>query len=1283
MTWLPKIPMGQAFSGVAIVAALAVLFFVFYVTPQSQYERDRIYRSMGDVSRLLDDKVQAAAQTFQAWDCTRSAGASGENTDCYSRLSVGLDTIQRDIQRELPGFEFGCLRKNLICLGPAPETLKASIALGRDKTLAGDDAKALQQVSITLDAIAREARLPYPEAILLILSPNGQVIAGHDGDGKWSQFQSLSTLIDRSRVEAGKPASADELSKLLGAAQRSGRGAENSVFEGFPARLSRNIGGQGYSIFMAAHELGRLRSDVVGGKTRVTIQAGNGGAPDKAGAASPGTGTGNEAAGKSAGATATNDLLYFAYIVPDRVIDRAAMRITPGWTVNLLLLLICGLLAIPFLKLFNRNPLKAISVADLAAILISTMLIVTTVTLFLTAVLLRNSVAQEIEAELGHIAGQVSHTVEREANRFGDKDPRLARYVADGKAWVASRAPGTRWSLPAKDGAIALGALAPLQSAFAIGPSGSCAKDAIAGCGEGLWFGQPPLAGQLDISDRAYFKAWRDATPGDGTGKYVQFLRSKANGKLSWSYIVDAPGMAQPGSARRGYVVSAMPLALRAPVLARNFSFMIVLNTDLPDLLKSQGSEFLGDVQYHSEQSRSLIENVLREGRDDPRLAAALWTLRGKAGEDEASGAIPINYHGRNHFALVRPIPDMPLSVVALYDRGEAQGLFAQTMAQTFFLCCCWILICAMVCWATPRIIRLTLAPRRPGDPPRPMLRTRSIWFFPNGLFKHAADGFIYAAQAGLDELLLFVTVLSAQTAAFFLLPAGNAAIAIALFSVAALVGDYMLIARPYRGGLPAAARRILLFLIVLFAGLALYGALTRFAALGVVFLGFLVPAIILIGAYALLIGRLVTSRAARKFWVKLRKRLQPVNRWFPTDRSKDQAIRSAFLLRALIHLLVVVAVPTIGFVTFIYSENLKGYVGASLISAAERIADQRTILRKDIEQRFANSAGLMDGFGLTGVAHEPPGWLLSSPKAPDGSMSGIFSVCLTSCSGSAGGQQPSTRIVDFLDAVTPHYAASSSEARDSAGRVELVRDRRGARWIRLKDPQDFLQPGSRLMTGGAGRPDRLPLEAGPITQFTLHPEAQVWIPTLLFFGLFCFAFRALLRNLAVHLTGLHLLRVEPDPVKRAALDALIAVDPKAAWDKIADPEQRARLLALAYGRTINFYERGPIRTLIEEGYLELTPYVRIANDRLKIYLRYDLPRADREAVLKLSCGSDDDYWDRMRMPVFVGLGAACLLIAYTSPDAIQLVTSAFLALTALLPLAQDPIGRFLGTQKE
>lgn len=1205
----------QALIGVVAVAAVAIIFFVFYVGPQSQEERDRIFRSMNQVSRLIDERTMAVDQALQTWE-----------------KAPNKQTVEDGFQ--ISGFRFGCSRKNIVCLSHKSEPKPAGLRRGEKSTSVPDT-----KVSFTLQSLAEDVELPYSKAILLIADSEGNVLAGHDADGKWLQYQSLELLINSAvpAVSDAKTKEDGQADRLVRSAQRFGRGEQNQVFGGYPARLSRDIGGQAYAVFVASHQLGRsLHSEERPAAASAEVMA----EPDRTPSAMVPT-------GNKAGSTVPrpNDQIIFAYVVPEKIIDGGALSIPSQWTVNLLLVLVAALLSIPFLKLFNRSPLKPIRLVDLFSIMTALMLIITTATLLLGSVLLRNSVAQDIESELSKLSGRVASSV---LGGLAEHDVWRDRAPPDRTAPLAQRA--------------------TVENAFVIGADGTCSGgDVPADCGKGLWTVDPIIA-NLNIRDRAYFRAWRDNMR-PGNGNYVQFLRSKSNGKLSWGRIIDLLPEAKgkkSAPVRRGLMVSAMPLALRAPVLPRNFAFVIVLNTDLPTALQGPGSVRFGDVQYHSEQRHSLIENFLDEARQDPKLSAAIRGSRGERGVTNRSSSvggegklIPIKYHGRSQFALVRPISDTPWSVVGLYDRTEVQSLFAESVARAFFLCCLWILLCIGACWTIPRILRLTLD-RGPGHAPRRVpLRARSIWFFPNSFFDFTPDGFSYRFISRLDEMALRLVALVIQIASLILLPPALAVLAVCATGLATLVGHYLLIARPHDGGRSATVRRAVIAAGAMLLILPVLYALTQrlHDVRGWVWVVAIMIVYIVVGP-----------------WIG----------WWRSSEDDAAArpnfIRRAFINRAIALLVVLVALPSIGILTLYYNDYLKGYVGASLITAAEGVADQRRQLALDLKTFGSSPSTLIKDLNLASFDAKHPGWFVGR-KEEGGS--GIFAIAIekpgkdiarTVASGRGG--DFGAKVYATMEDLIPHFGRSNVEAESSAA---LLQERFSPDHIFiLTQPERFEPIQTAFGWGMAGST----LSSGPIERFPFHPDGHGLTVAALFCLLFYVWFFWLTRKIAINLTGLYMNRTEPSSEDTVAqLDQLIDESPRHAWEALESDAQRARLLTLAHGRTLNFQERVDIQRLVEQGYLELTPYVRIRNEKLADYLRHDLPRDRRAAILQIA-EAEDDSWEHMRVPVFVALGAGCVLLAYSSPGAVQLVVSGFLALSALLPLTRDPINRFLEMQK-
>ncbi len=1283
---------GQTFIGMILLAAVAVAFFVFYVGPQSQHERDRIYRSMNFVSRLIDDRALTAGLALQ------TGGPRSLSPDPGPDPSPSADSSPPYF--EIPGFAFGCERRNIICV---------RLASPNPRPPGGEDSPGPPtEASFSLRSIAENAELPYPEAILLITDSRGNVIAGYDRESKWLQFQSLRALLSTAPANASDPPLAgrgtDELQRqtleALEVAQRVGRGEQNAVFEGYPARLTRDVGGQDYAVFVASHQVGKSLDDGSSPVLIPTVQAGPNASPSPpAGAdsrpadATPADGQRQAVADASPGGPA--DQLYFAYLIPERVIDGAALGIAFQWTVNILILLFAGLLCIPFLKLFNRSPLKPIRVMDTVAAVIATILIVLTASLFLSAILLRNSIVQDVDRELARLSRAVADDVRKNVHGT-DLLPGI-------EAELANRPPDPLPRNYQHQPQTNLADLAPVENAFFMKKSGRCTapNDSEAGlCGKGIWFVEP-VEENINITDRAYFKSW-DETVLIGDTNYTQFLRNKSNGRLSWSRTIDNFPSFNPDGTVPALVLSWFPLSLRSPIVPRNLEFAIVLNTDLPEALRGPGSAHIGDVQFHSEQQHSLMENMIDDARGSAQLAAALRVLREPPGQLPPQTAtsrnpedgiiserIPLQYHGRNYFARVRPIAETPWSVVALYDRTEGLAIFAEAMAHAFFVGCVWIVICLAACWLAPRMLRLTLG-RGSKRPDGMAVRARSIWFFPNGLSDSAPDGFSYFFRLRGDELILLLLALAGHAAALFLLPPFPAMLMVCLISLAALVGTYLLIARPHdqhpstlvRRTALATATALFVFAVIasLVGGKSDQGLLL--ATIGAIAC-FLCLNLALIWGVSENMSRQLKPGPARRFLLEvavIRRRLSRLRK-----PATLKAVRRAYVNRSIALLLVLVWVPGVAILNLYYSEYLKGYVGASLITVAEQISQQRQKIGDDLEPLMKSPLyGSLYGedaasaLNLDKFDESHPGWFMGEdPRQTTGAF--VVEACVAGRRGCkplvAGEERPSPVFASF-EQMIPTFNSSIADVEST---TELV-----AGGGRLGEPISLVQPGRfETVVSDLGRgTDKVLLTAGPIERFAFHPDFRAWVLLVLFVWLFYVALYLLIYKAATILAGLHLDRVEAEPDAVARLREMIEEEgPRAAWESLPSDEQRLFLLTLAHGRTLNFRDRSDIQALVRAGYLSLSPYLHIEDARLAEYLRYDLPHKRQAEILRIA-KMEDDNWEHMRLPVLVILGVGCILLAYSSPGAIQLVFSGFLALTALLPLARDPITRVFELQK-
>jgi hypothetical protein len=304
------------------------------------------------------------------------------------------------------------------------------------------------------------------------------------------------------------------------------------------------------------------------------------------------------------------------------------------------------------------------------------------------------------------------------------------------------------------------------------------------------------------------------------------------------------------------------------------------------------------------------------------------------------------------------------------------------------------------------------------------------------------------------------------------------------------------------------------------------------------------------------------------------------------------------------------------------------------------------------------------------------PGWFLGSKD--DASNASVFRVQGRALASEDRYGTPETplheqrwigALFSILQPLLPNLGRNNVEIQDS--KTMLSVSDAPSPSISLTEQTQYNIFNDRLSAAVGG----FVLTGGPIGPFPMHPDRQGILLALIFVPLFFFCFYRLLRQTAAVLTGLYLEKMHASPEAKLRLEERIRQNPLAVWKGLPNDGLRVRLLALASGKTLNFRDRGDIQYLVENGYLSLVPFLHITCPEFADYLKHDLPREERNAISRL-VEEDDDKWDHMRMPVLVALGLSCVFFAYSSPGAVQLVLSSFLALTALLPFVKDPIGR-------
>ena len=571
---------------------------------------------------------------------------------------------------------------------------------------------------------------------------------------------------------------------------------------------------------------------------------------------------------------------------------------------------------------------------------------------------------------------------------------------------------------------------------------------------------------------------------------------------------------------------------------------------------------------------------------------------------------------------------------------------------------------------------------------------SRSIWFFPNGLFRFTPDGLSYFFQLRGDELILLLFTLGVQAASLVLMPPVLAVFGVCGISLVALVGHYLLIARPY-GQTPSTAlrRAVLAITAALFAGALFAMLLDHLAGRWFVF-----GTVALIAGFLCLNLAVISAISPRTIWAlksnRTRRwllRLAFIRRHMPGYHAHitRQTIRRAFVNRSIALLLVLIWVPSVAILNLNYTEYFKGYVAASLITVAERIGEQRRDLLTGLpalnseNPRYRiprDQAVALLGIGSFDGAH--PGWFVTTP---DQAVANNFAIKVREDTsgaqrrgaGHSGGDAGAglawpVALAKYLGDMMPTFGRTSTQIRTSSGLIDA--SAADALTFDLSSPQQFVPD--------IGAQD-LVLQAGPIERYPFHPDFNGTLFAIIFVALFYLLLYQLIRRTATILTGLDLSRIEPNPAELAQLNKLIAESdgPRRAWEALGSREEKLLLLTLSDRRLPNFRERREIEALVRRGYLALTPFLHIAHNRLAEYLKHDLPPAERLEVME-SARAEDDQWEHMRLPLLVIVIAGCAFLLYFSPGTVQLIVSGFLALTALLPLVRDPVTRLLQMNK-
>lgn len=144
---------------------------------------------------------------------------------------------------------------------------------------------------------------------------------------------------------------------------------------------------------------------------------------------------------------------------------------------------------------------------------------------------------------------------------------------------------------------------------------------------------------------------------------YLESVHSMTTGD---NVAVIAKQRAAAGDANERFV-SAMEtrlLSLYGPVLPTGYGFCII--------------DKAGNVLFHSDDSKNLLENFFEECRNDRGLRAATQT--------RISESLDVKYLGRDHSACVTPIEGLPWTLVVFRDKYILRTMNLETMTLAAYL---------------------------------------------------------------------------------------------------------------------------------------------------------------------------------------------------------------------------------------------------------------------------------------------------------------------------------------------------------------------------------------------------------------------------------------------------------------------------------------------------------------------------------------------------------------------------------------------------------------------
>ena len=357
-----------------------------------------------------------------------------------------------------------------------------------------------------------------------------------------------------------------------------------------------------------------------------------------------------------------------------------------------------SLLAAPFLRVFYCGPGERIRVADALVIGATAMAAIGMLTLLFLDVEAYGEMGRDLDRRLERFSSQLQVNVRKELTAAAAELAELDRFAGKATAWSCGPPPGGEsaavWKGTLLDNLEHAGGaprfFAEAERFFWVGQNGvQCLKWSSGEIAEPL----------VDVSDRLYFRqavsgemgviapappgTCPPALPGAGAPRFRFALQPVFSMSTARRIVV----LASPSQANaRSCTPSRSCPAGKPCVAALAFEMSSLARPVLPSGYGFAVIDGDGEVQFHSDASRSGQENLFAEVNRDPGMVAAVGARR--------SSRITTQYLGMQHRFFVRPMGDLlPFwTLVVWSDQRETRELNVDLMTTALLLLILYLL---------------------------------------------------------------------------------------------------------------------------------------------------------------------------------------------------------------------------------------------------------------------------------------------------------------------------------------------------------------------------------------------------------------------------------------------------------------------------------------------------------------------------------------------------------------------------------------------------------------